>query len=400
MCDCIRLQINGDNGYSDFTLETAGQYNGQNYWTFTYSGFTYFIYFLGGGGNCWLVGDALGTGNILTRHCPTSGNICSKAPMSPDTPSNDPVTMWNFIFQPIPPFGNLTQFETEQTACPVCDIQQRTKREYKSIKLPENFAEQKRGADNCCCEYNVLGNAGSETWKNDITSAWIKASSPSDLVEFKLVKNGVDTILTKESFINEPNAFYCTVNWGDILASTGVGCYELQILYTIAGVVDNLIWGVYNLEQYSIQSALGTARVRAFFNSYNEIDQINFTGTNVESSFRFAGYIGNRQPNTEIDNIIYGNREMKRVIRENLNTYEIITDPALECITRPLIELFLLSENELFVSDYNAQNHSYRYNDLPVIVEESANLEYYNLSRKAKLTCVVSDKYKTKRTYY
>ena len=154
------------------------------------------------------------------------------------------------------------------------------------------------------------------------------------------------------------------------------------------------------MEQYSIENALGTARVRAFFNGYNEIEQINFAGTNVESSFRFAGYIGNRQPNTEIDNIIYGNREMKRVIRENLNTYEITTDPALECITRPLIELFLLSENELFISDYNAQNHSYRYNDLEVIVEESANLEYYELSRKAKLTCIVSDKYKTKRTYY
>ena len=102
----------------------------------------------------------------------------------------------------------------------------------------------------------------------------------------------------------------------------------------------------------------------------------------------------------ETDNIIYANREMKRVIRENLNTYQIITDPSDECIIRPLVELFLLSENELYISDYNAHNHSYRYQDLPVIVKSSPEIEYYDLSRKAKLTCEVEDKFKNKRTYY
>ncbi len=33
------------------------------------------------------------------------------------------------------------------------------------------------------------------------------------------------------------------------------------------------------------------------------------------------GYFGDRQPQTEIDNIIYSNREMKKVTRENLNKY-------------------------------------------------------------------------------
>jgi hypothetical protein len=91
---------------------------------------------------------------------------------------------------------------------------------------------------------------------------------------------------------------------------------------------------------------------------------------------------------------------MRRVIRENLNDYEIITDPENECIILPLVDLYLLSENELFISDYNAHNHSYRYLDLPVIVSESASIEYKTLSRKAVLTCKVSDKFKNKRTYY
>jgi hypothetical protein len=92
---------------------------------------------------------------------------------------------------------------------------------------------------------------------------------------------------------------------------------------------------------------------------------------------------------------------MKRNLRENLNSYEIITDPADECIIRPLVELYLLSENELYISDYNVHNHSYRYLDLPVIVQESPKIEYPDeFARKASLTCTVGDKFKNKRTYY
>jgi hypothetical protein len=191
-----------------------------------------------------------------------------------------------------------------------------------------------------------------------------------------------------------------TIDWNDVLGSDGIGCFELKIEYTISGIVGEISWGHYQLKRYSIENAVTTARIRAIFDGYQEVEDIDFTGANVESTLRFHGYIGNRQPNTETDNIIYGNREMKRVIRENLNSYEIITDPVDECITRPMIDLFLLSENQLFISDYNAHNHSYRYEDIPVILEDSPQVEYYDLSRKAKVTAVVTDKIKNKRTYY
>jgi hypothetical protein len=149
-----------------------------------------------------------------------------------------------------------------------------------------------------------------------------------------------------------------------------------------------------------MENARKTARVRAIFNGFHEIEQINFTGSNVESTHRFYGFIGNRQPNTEIDNLIYNDRQMKRVIRENLNQYEILTDPLDECQLEPLIDVYLLSENELFISDYNAHNYSYKINDLPVIVEESAEITYNEFSRKASLKAVVGDKFKNKRTYF
>jgi hypothetical protein len=185
-----------------------------------------------------------------------------------------------------------------------------------------------------------------------------------------------------------------------VLLSDGVGCYSLQINYNISGVSGNFTWGIYNLLPFTIQNALKTARLRVKFNSYQEIEGINFTGANVEDTIRFHGFIGFRQPNMEIDNLIYKNREVKKVKRENLNTYEVITDPTCEEHIKKLTDLYLLSENELFISDYNAHNHSYRYQDLPAVVEESPEITYFDFARSASLKCIVGDKKKDKRSFY
>jgi hypothetical protein len=293
-----------------------------------------------------------------------------------------------------------TEFTTSECV-DNCGLEDRIFRNYDSIKLPQSFAEQDRGLKDCCCVALVLG-SNSESWENDLTSFWIKLSDNVDSASFDLLDcegNVIDSFATN-SFPNEPNGYYATCDWGQILSTYGQGEYSLAITYSISGVSGTLLWGDYKLLPYTIQNALKTARVRAIFNGKQTIDGIDFTNSNVESTHRFYGYIGNRQPNMEIDNIIYDNREMKRVIRENLNDYEIITDPEDECILRPLLELFLISENELFISDYNAHNHSYRYLDLPVIVSESATVEYKDFSRKAVLKCKVADKFKNSRTFY
>jgi len=322
----------------------------------------------------------------------------------------DEVVFWTLDFNATCPIGVdwVNQIDNEWTAetsgvkCGCVPTEERSQFRFDSIKFPPIFIEQNRGLKDCCCEQIVLAGGGTESWKNDVSSAWIKLSSYDDTCSFKLNKCGESTTYEPTSipFVNEPNAFYTTINWLDVLMSDGVGNYELVVAFNISGVAGQFTWGEYNLQQYTIQNALTTARVKAIFNGYHEIEGIDFTGSNVVSTHRFHGFIGNRQPNTEIDNIIYNNREMKRVIRENLNDYEIITDPEDECIIKPLVDLYLLSENELFISDYNAHNHSYRYLDMPVIVSESPSIEYKQFSRKAVLTCKVADKLKNQRTYY
>lgn len=281
-------------------------------------------------------------------------------------------------------------------------IQERIFKKYNSVKLPDIFEEEDRGFFKCCSPMLVLASASSDTWKNDKSSAWIKLSSPADSFSFVLKKNGVTTsyVPTPNPFVNESNAYYTTVNWNDVLNSDGAGCYTLEVRFNISGIQTDFIWGVYNLKPFTIENALGTARLRAVFNSFQEIEAINFQGSQVEDTFRFRGFIGNRQPNMETDNIIFQNREMKKVIRENLFTYELNSDPLDDDFIRKFTDLFLLSENQLFVSDYNAFNHSYRINDVPVIVQESPEIEYYDFSRKASLTCELADKFKNKRSYY
>jgi len=389
MCDCIEISITIDGETTSYDLQFVGAYEGRNYWEFTYGTTTYYIYW-DGTFNSWIIGDALGISDPSEFW----------ANMDGDFPC--PINAYSSWFvNPVHPLGNADIF-TEEIECGTqCGREDRQKWEFSAVKIPQDFTEPNRGLAECCCEFLVLGSNGS-SWENDKTSAWIKLSGGLDTHTFKLMKNGIPTTYTLTSLPlpQEPNGFYCTVNWNDVLMSDGLGCYELQVEFNISGIIGTIHWGNYKLRPFTTNNAKGTARIRAVFNGRQESEGINFSGADVVSDIRFAGFIGKRQPNMETDNIIYGNREMKRVIRENLNTYEIGTDPLQECFIKPMVETWLLSENELYISDYNVGNHSYRYNDLPVIVEESPEIEYYDFSRMAKLTCKVGDKFKNKRTYY
>jgi len=281
-------------------------------------------------------------------------------------------------------------------------IQERIKREFKAIKLPEIFNEENRGYYRCCKTQLVLASESNDTWKSDITPSWIKLSDPADSVQFVLKKCGEITnyIPTSNEFINEPNAFFTQIEWIDVLNSDGPGIYTLNIVANISGIPFDFQWGVYNLLEFSIENALYTARIKAVFNSYHEIEGIDFTNSNVIGTFRFYGVIGSRQPNKQIDNIIFDDRQMSSVVRENLNIWELKTDPTNEEVTKIITDLYLLSENRLFISDYNAHNHSYRINDIPVILEETDELEYIEDTREAVLKAKFSDKFKDKRTYF
>ncbi len=283
-------------------------------------------------------------------------------------------------------------------------LQERIEKFYNSVQLPVVFQEEDRGFAKCCTIMLVLASATSDSWKNDVNSAWLQLSDPNDTFTFQLFdENDVLTNFqpTIVEFPNEPNAFYGTVFWKDVLAQDGIGCYKLKVAYDIGGLTGLFTWAQYNLQEYSIENALGTARIRCLFNLNQQIEGINFTGSNVEDCIRFNGQIRDDQPNTEIDNLIYNSRRIETVINENLPTWLIETDPYTDEVLRMLTSLYLLSANEMFISDYNAHTSSYRINDIPVTIKESPERDLPDkYSRFEVLTCIVTKRVADQRTFY
>lgn len=281
-------------------------------------------------------------------------------------------------------------------------LQERIKKTVKIIRLPSVFAEEDRGFFECCDPELVLASGSNLSWKNDITPAFIKMYSSTDLVTFTLKKDGVETTFQPDSFFfpNDEFSKYTEVHWKDVLSNEGAGCYSLNVEYEVNGISGSFVWGKYKLLPFSVENAMGTARLRAVFNHFHEIQGIDFKGANVNGTIRFYGFIGNRQPKKEIDNLIYANREIKSVVRENMNSYELKTDDLKEQNTTMITDLYLLSEVELYASDHNRHNHSYKILDIPVTIEESEEMEYRELSRGAKINATLVDKFRNKRTYF
>lgn len=278
----------------------------------------------------------------------------------------------------------------------------RTKQCFQVIKLPETLASETYGLKGCCDEYLVLA-GGNEDWQNDVTSAFIKLQLISDSCTIVL-KNSNDSNTSYQpdlkQFPNDSLAYYATIEWDQVLSIDGSGCYTIQVNYSISGVTGSFDWGSYELKQYSPENAQMTIRLKAIFNQVNLIEDINFSGSNMVDTIRFYGYFGKRQPNLQIDNLIYQNRQIDNVQRENLNSYELNSDPLTINYTRKLIDLYFLSESELFISEHHPNNHTSEYKNLPVSISETAELDYLELSKYAKIKAKFNDKVRDQLTRF
>ena len=284
-------------------------------------------------------------------------------------------------------------------------IENRTYLKAVKVFFPTQKAEWvPSGVNNECCDpLMVCGSNDAELWKQDTTSAWIKLFSASDSATIFLYKDGVlATTQPTPVIFPKDNGFslYSSVDWTTAMNEDGVGCYTIEIAYTIGGVSDVLVWGEYQLFEFSSLIVAQTFRIKSVFNSYHDIEDINFTSANVVDTIRLSGYFGDMQPNTVFDNIIYPDKTMKRVKRENIRKYFLYTNPLKFDYINILINLHLLSEDEIYLSDFNGVNPSLFYLDYPLIVSESAELEYSEGSKKVCLKCTFTDKVENNKTHY
>jgi len=104
--------------------------------------------------------------------------------------------------------------------------------------------------------------------------------------------------------------------------------------------------------------------------------------------------------NMVIDNLVYQDRKSYNVQREIINNYTLFTDPIKQDLADDIIDLYLLSEFELYASDHNPFNFSSEFKDTELIVEESPTLEYIDFTNLVKITAKLQDKKKDKLTKY
>lgn len=283
-------------------------------------------------------------------------------------------------------------------------IENRTYLNASVIKLtapkPKWTPEVEFGND-CCEKYLVCGKDGGESWEKDYTSAWMKLYTSADTVTFELLKDGVASVVPDVFDIkDETYSKYCTVDWTEVLNTDGAGCYQLNVYYTVAGVTDSFTWGEYQLFEFSPLIVNGTCRVKTVFNSRHSLESIDFTKSKVVDTYRFKGFFGDRQPNMEVDNIIYPNRQVKKVTRENVNEYTLTAYSLKYYNVVRLVDLMLLGENEIYISDFNPVNPTYEYLDTPLIVAKSPEIKYHEATRLSTVTAVMNDKTKDIRTFY
>lgn len=285
--------------------------------------------------------------------------------------------------------------------------EQRYKETFPSMVIPNVTEDEDRGYKRICCERMLVlaSLTDTATHKNDVTSAWQKLASDTDTITFELLdhlENVVAYTITANEFQNTPNAYYGTVYWSEVLNSFGEGCYKIRITYEMGGLPEaSYIWGIYELKTYSIENALGTARIRCKFNLIHTISDINFKGENVEDCIRFKGQIRKDQPNIEYENLIYGTRRVETVVNDQLRTWAMETDFYTDNVLTLFEDLYLLSANEMWISDHNAHTNSYKIFDIPVNIEESPERNQINkLSREETITARFTDRTKNRRAYY
>jgi len=275
------------------------------------------------------------------------------------------------------------------------------------IRFPQGFAEENRGLKKECCdaELKLASSTSNDSYKNDWSGVPVKISDISDIVDIIITKcddpfNPLPLLGEVLDCPEDELTVGYVFEWKQYLLAYGEGLYTISVQFTISGTPGGYDFGTFELKEFTIPNAAETSRVYSQFNSYLQRELMDFTNSNYKDTIRFHGFFGNREPKTEINNLISKGRKIEKVTRENLNAYTLRTDPVSICITRRLLDWHFLNEDVCKISDHNRTNHDYLLFDLPVALEETPEIEYIEGNRWAKVTAIFGDRSKLDKSYY
>jgi len=261
------------------------------------------------------------------------------------------------------------------------------------------------------CKYvhTVLADINSnDDLRNDYSSFFHQRQLSNETVEFILVdfnENKNEIIISDDTygeffdfghFENNRDFKGVLIQWKKVLEDLGEGAYKIIKRQTLAGINFETESLVYDLRQYSDRLANFTTRIDIVQNgSLREINT-DFTGLNWDDSIRVRGFFGNRQPQYEEDNLVNRGFERRQISMSQTNEYRFQSNLIPSCVTDQIIDFFLFG-NDIFITDYNLNNHSYNYRKFPVKFQSNDETDYGVRRRKARLNLTFSDKVLNKR---
>lgn len=275
------------------------------------------------------------------------------------------------------------------------------------IRLAEPTDDENKGFDECCYETLVLADAvDTDSYKNDIKGLLFERGDSSFNIELFLVDsddneyalndNTYGVFLNFGDLQNYPNYIWYQLEWQKVLQVRGAGKYRIKRINTEFGNQTTFISKCYKLLPYSIENANRTVRIESVMNGRLEETGIDYKGLNFVDHIRFDGKFGFRNPGYEEIQAINTDNLQTQIIQDLQSEYELFSWPLPECLTSEIFD-FHLRGNLIFISDYNIDNHSYKFKSFPVHLVGSEKPKYFHNNRNARIFLTFDERVIAKR---
>lgn len=282
----------------------------------------------------------------------------------------------------------------------ICPAAERTLSYAIRVQLPDS-PPPNRNFSKCCYLNLVLADIlDTDPYKNDFTGSWFKRELPNSTVDFVLVD--VDTATnyalnssTYGTFVDfggvQSELSYYIVDWRKVLTLLGTGNYQIKKELTIAGIAVDVFSDTYHLKNFSIDVADKTVRIDSVMDGKLIAKDTDFKNSGYTTSMRLRGFFGRAEYSFEQDNIAKRDYSYMQNTMSSKREYKFQGLQIPECITDELWN-FILFGSELYISDYNGNNHSYKYELTPVKLEGNAGTEFFVTDRGVNVNLTFSDR--------
>lgn len=293
-----------------------------------------------------------------------------------------------------------------------CPYKERTISYAMGVVIPEPAQDIEAVFKECCYTHYVFADPDSASdFRNDYSSFYHQRQLLNESADFVLVhletsteydlnNSTLGSFFQFGAFATNPDLKGYLLQWKKVYTEIGEGSFKVLKRQSIAGIDIEESSFVFTLRKFTSAIADKTARIDIVMNGRLIRPDLDFTGTGWKHSLRVPGFFGRREAQFEEDNIINRTYEKKQVSIRQTNEYKFQTNLIPDCVTKEIVD-FMLFADDIYINDYNLNNHSYDFIKKGVKFGSNDGTVYGNKTRKAQLNLTFNDKFENniKRNY-